>query len=183
MSPKSIDFDSLSHMNYLSPNFPKSSSERALYNRMMKTGDFQMSAGDPLAGFDNGGIPDSGFYAPSIPVDIFNEVVWNNYANPLGTKDPYGDNEQPLRIPAPIAAATTGLLAGTSAMTGQPVVSPYQVAMTSAAMGTAGYAAGSVAGRMLGALAGLSPESQKVLQQTGMWGGLLTGAISPLFNR
>jgi hypothetical protein len=121
----------------------------------------------------------------SIPVDAFGQVVWNDVRNPpnrFGTKSPWGDNSQPLGTPPYAAAAVTGLLAGTAEAAGSPLVSPWQVA-TSAAVGTGkGWAAGLIAGKVLGALAGLRPETQQKLQSAGLWGGLITGVANSLYR-
>jgi len=47
-------------------------------------------------------------------------------------------------------------------------------------MGT-GWLSGMLVGKTLGALAGLRPESQKTLQQTGVWAGVLTNVVPKLF--
>ncbi len=124
-------------------------------------------------------------YLPSIPVDAFNRVVWQDVhrnPNPYGTKDPYGDNEQPLYTPPPVAAAISGIVAGAGAATGMQHVSPWSVALTAATTAGKGYLSGLVLGKTLGALAGLRPEVQDRLQQVGLWGGLVTGAVNELFG-
>lgn len=128
---------------------------------------------------------DSGlFYTPTIPVDAFNQVVWADVQppNPLGTKNPFGTNEQPLTTPAPVAATVSGIVSGAGAATGSPYVSPFHVGLTAAATAGTGYLAGMAAGKVLGALAGLRPEAQASLQRAGLWGGLLTGAMNALFQ-
>lgn len=122
----------------------------------------------------------------TIPVDAFNRVIWNDVSavpNPFGTKDRWGDNAQPMHTPAPVAAATTGLLSGTAALLGNVShVSPFDVAMTAANTGLQGWTYGLTAGKVLGTLAGLKPEYQHKLQQAGIWGGLLTGTAKALFG-
>ena len=122
---------------------------------------------------------------PSIPVDAFNEVVWNDVnrpANPFGTKSPWGDNSQSLGTPAQVAATTSGLLAGASAARGgAEMVSPLDIAAAAAVGGGKGWLAGLVLGKTLSALAGLSPDTQRMLQQTGFWGGALTAAVQRAF--
>jgi hypothetical protein len=121
----------------------------------------------------------------SIPVDAFNQVIWNDVRNPanaFGTKSPWGTNEQPMYTPPYAAAATAGLLSGTAAATQSNEVSPFEVA-TSAAIGAGkGWLTGMAAGKILGALAGLKPEAQEKLQSLGVWGGLITGVANSLFR-
>lgn len=128
----------------------------------------------------------TGITIKSIPVDAFNQAVWNDVAavpNPFGTKSPWGDNDQPMRTPANVAAAVSGLVSGTSALQGNATrVSPFDIAMTAATSGLKGWTAGLAAGKVLGTLAGLKPEYQQKLQTAGLWGGLLTGAVKSLFG-
>lgn len=139
---------------------------------------------DPMflkAAMDAGG----DYYMPTIPVDAFNRVVWSDVLqppNPYGTRSSFGDDEQPLRTPPWAAATATGLLAGTAAATGREAVSPWQLAQTAAASAGTGYLAATAFGKTLGALAGLSPGAQRQLQQAGLWGGLINGAVTTLFG-
>lgn len=131
---------------------------------------------------------ESGLKAPSIPVDAFNRVVWNdvragsNMTNPYGTKDPWGTNEQPMRTPPALASATTGIVSGIGAMAGSPVISPATVISGLASAGV-GLATANLAGRTLGALAGLTPEAQHKLQDMGMWAGMLHAVIPPVLGQ
>ncbi len=125
-------------------------------------------------------------FMPTIPKDAFNAAVWSDVAqtpNPYGSKSSWGDDSQRLGTPPPVAATVSGIVAGTAAATGQEVVSPWQVAMTAASTAGKGYLAGLAFGKTLGALAGLQPEAQKQLQQYGLWGGMLSGAVGSLFGR
>ncbi len=124
------------------------------------------------------------FYTPSIPVDAFNNVVWADAkpSNPYGTRDPFGDNEQPMHTPPAVAAAVSGLVAGAGAATGTGYVSPYHVALAAGLAGGQGYLAGMLAGKVLGALAGLPPAAQQTLQQAGLWGGIVSGVASSVFG-
>jgi len=125
-------------------------------------------------------------FLPSIPVDAFNNVVWNDVAtapNRFGTKSPWGDNEQSLGTPPAVAAATSGLLYATSlASGGRPAVSPMEVAKTVAMSSGGGLLGGLLLGKVLGTLAGLRPEAQSALQRAGLWGGLLTGVVNSVFR-
>lgn len=123
---------------------------------------------------------------PSIPVDAFNEIVWNDVkhpANPFGTKSQWGDNSQRLGTPPQVAATTSGLLAGAQAARGgAELVSPMDVAMAAAVGGGKGLIAGLVLGKTLAALAGLEPQTQSMLQRAGFWGGALTAAVQRAFG-
>lgn len=125
-------------------------------------------------------------FARTIPVDAFNSVVWNDVGapvNPYGTHNPFGNNEQPLQTPLPVAAAVTGTLYGAAAAAGgRHSVSPWDVAVTAAQGGAAGLFGGLVLGKTLGVLAGLQPAAQQQLQQMGLWGGMLTGAVTKAFS-
>jgi hypothetical protein len=143
-------------------------------------------SGQTKVGFAAG---EFGLYAPSIPVDAFNRVVWNdvrkgmtNQSNPYGTKSPWGDNSQPMHTPPQLAAATTGLVSGLGAANNSPVISPATVISGLASAGV-GLATASVAGRMLGALAGLTPVAQNKLQDMGMWAGLLHAVVPPVLQQ
>lgn len=125
------------------------------------------------------------FYVPSIPVDAMGNAVWadvKSAPSPWGTKNPYQDADQPMGTPAPVAAAASGLLAGTAAATGRRRVSPWELGVTAATSAGAGYLAGMAFGGLMGGLAGLKPDAQEALKRTGAWGGLVTGAVNALFN-
>jgi hypothetical protein len=129
---------------------------------------------------------DTGFmHLATIPVDAFNRAIWNDVGgrpNPFGTKSPWGDDSQPLSTPPNVASFASGIVAGAGAATGQSRVSPLQVAATAGLAAGKGYLAGMAVGKVFGALAGLRPEAQQQLQRTGMWAGLLTGAVHSLFH-
>lgn len=123
-------------------------------------------------------------FVPTIPVDAFNQAVWNDVGgapNPFGTKSTWGSNDQALGTPPPVAATVTGLVSGAAAARGGAEhVSPWDVGMTAALSGGVGAGAGLLIGKTLGALAGLRPEQQATLQQAGLWGGILTGILGRL---
>jgi len=126
-----------------------------------------------------------GLAVTSIPVDAFNRAIWldvNTPQNPFGTKSKWGDNSQPLGTPAPIAAAVSGLIAGTGELAGSEHVSPIQVAMAAATAGGKGYMAGLAAGKILGALAGLPENEQTWLRNTGLWAGAISEVARHVFG-
>jgi hypothetical protein len=121
----------------------------------------------------------------SIPVDAFNRAIWNDVRatpNAFGTKSQWGDNEQSLSTPPRVASFASGVVAGAGAATGQERVSPLQVAATAGLTAGKGLIGGMLLGKVFGALAGLKPEAQRTLQRSGMWAGLLTGAVNSLFS-
>lgn len=98
---------------------------------------------------------------PNINRDQFGQVVW---------QDP--------NTPMPIRAATVGLVNTASMANGnKPFVSPWDIASVAAG----GAAKGFIVGKALGALAGLTPESQQTAQRIGLWGGLLTAVVPNAF--
>jgi hypothetical protein len=102
---------------------------------------------------------------PSIPTSDFNQTVWNDPNTPYG-----------------IRATTTGVVnAASMSRGGARMISPLDVARIGIGMGT-GLASGLIVGKTLGALAGLRPESQRTLQQAGMWSGVLANVVPMIFG-
>lgn len=126
---------------------------------------------------------------PSIPVDAFNHMVWRDARkgvmsaenNPYGTKSPWGDNSQTLHTPPALAAATTGIMSGIAQQVGSPIISVGSI-IRGVAGAAGGLAAATLAGKALGALAGLTPESQDKLQDAGIFAGILSTVIPPLLS-
>lgn len=101
-----------------------------------------------------------GYFDSVIPVDSFNRVIWQD---PLSS--------------VPLRSGASGLIEGASQLRGgSSFVSPSDVANIAVGAGT-GLMSGTVIGRVMGALAGLRPEAQEFLQQTGMWSGILRSAL------
>lgn len=136
------------------------------------------------------GLGAGGTGIPSIPVDAFNRMIWRDArkgvmsaeANPYGTKSPWGDNSQTMHTPPPVAAATTGILSGVSQMVGSPTIGVGDIVRGIAGAGI-GLGAATLAGKTLGALGGLSTNTQEQLQNAGIFAGVLTAVIPPLFGR
>lgn len=98
-------------------------------------------------------------FAPAIPRERFQAAV---FADP--------------NTPPHLQAATAGLVEAASRVSGRPVVTPWDVARIALGAGT-GLASGYLVGKTLGLLAGLSPDRQRELQQTGAWAGALKAVV------
>jgi hypothetical protein len=118
----------------------------------------------------------TGLFAPTIPVDAFNRAIWADASSGYNQTGIVAGHTSPQ-----IAAATTGIMRGVAAQTRSPIVSPANVINTLASAGV-GLATAHVAGRTLGALAGLTPPAQSKLQDMGLWAGMLHSVIPPLFG-
>lgn len=123
-------------------------------------------------------VPDAiGLHQPIINVPQFNTLMWrdarNGMINPYG---PYGSH-----TPPPLAAAATGLTQGISVGLGTPLLSPHDLVRGFVAAGASPTTA-NVAGRTLGALAALSPTAQYQLQNSGVWGSVVSTVVPPLFG-
>lgn len=125
-------------------------------DRLMPFGDERFAKSANLAG---------ALYMPSIPVDAFNRTIW---------QDP--------NTPIQLRAAATSLVEGASQLRGGvDLVSPFDVGRIAAGMGS-GWVSGMLVGKALGALAGLTPQAQGVLKQTGMWTGALRNIVPKAFG-
>lgn len=110
--------------------------------------------------------PDEPFNLSPIPVDSFNRLVLN---------DPFA--------PQPIQAATVGLVSAANAYKGNSgFITPLDIARVGLGMG-AGYVQATVGGKVLGALAGLTPQAQKTLQTAGVVAGALKSVVPGLFGQ
>lgn len=126
---------------------------------------------------------------PSIPVDAFNRMVWRDARkgvmsaefNPYGSKSPWGDNTQQLHTPPQVAAATTAITSGVAQQLGSSLISVDSL-VRGVAGAAGGLAAATLAGKAIGALAGLTPQAQDKLQDAGIFAGILTAVIPPLFQ-
>jgi hypothetical protein len=149
----------------------------------VKAGGLVDGVGDyRYAGFDTGG------YIRPVPVDAFNRTVWNDVRqgsaakNPFGTRSPWGEASDTMHTPPEIAAATTGLMSGISAMHGGAGLLHPSTIIKGLASAGAGLAAANIAGKTLSVLGGLTPSAQQQLQRTGVWAGVLSAVIPPLFH-
>jgi len=106
-----------------------------------------------------------GLFVSDIPVDAFNRVVWNDPNTSL-----------------PIRAATVGLVQTASNLSNNSgFVSPLDIARIAMGMGS-GLASGVLVGKTLSQLAGVNRQTQKALQDAGIWAGALGQVIPTVFG-
>lgn len=118
----------------------------------------------------------SNLKAPIIKVDAFNRAVWADARTGYNQTGIIDGHTSPS-----IAAATTGMMSGIASQARSPIISPATVIHGLASAGV-GLATANIAGRTLGALAGLTPAAQAKIQDAGMWAGMLHAVIPPLFG-
>ena len=75
----------------------------------------------------------------------------------------------------------TGVLSGAQHIANSPYVTPVDMARLTAGMGC-GYASGLVAGKVLGTLTGMPPDTQKTLANTGMYAGIVKAILPMVFG-
>jgi hypothetical protein len=110
--------------------------------------------------------PDEPLRIDPIPVDSFNRMIMN---------DPFA--------PVPIQAATLGIVSAADNYRGNSgFITPMDIARVGLGMG-AGYVQATVGGKVLGALAGLTPQAQKTLQTAGVVAGALKSVVPGLFGQ
>jgi hypothetical protein len=115
--------------------------------------------------FDYGNSSAGLMAAAAIPVDAFNRAVMI---------DPF--------TPPAIRAATVGITeAADQAKGNMGIINPFDIARIGVGMG-AGLSQAYLGGKVLGALAGLTPKAQSTLQQTGMFAGALKAVVPGLFG-
>jgi hypothetical protein len=73
-------------------------------------------------------------------------------------------------------------MSGIASQARSPIISPATVINGLASAGV-GMVTANIAGRTLGALAGLSQPAQEKIQDIGLWGGMLHTVIPPLFGQ
>lgn len=100
------------------------------------------------------------FGLPPINVNDFNQQIWADASRG--------------QTPTQSAGLVTNTLNQTSQNIGSNWVTPGQVINTMVNAGI-GYGTAWLAGKTLGALAGVSPETQQKLQEIGTWGGVMQG--------
>ena len=110
--------------------------------------------------------PDEPLNLTPIPVDSFNRLVMN---------DPFA--------PPPIQAATVGLVSAANTYSGNSgFITPMDIARVGIGMG-AGYVQATIGGKVLGALAGLTPQAQKTLQGAGVVAGALKSVVPGIYGQ
>ena len=86
-----------------------------------------------------------------------------------------------LHTPPQVAAATTAITSGVAQQLGSSLISVDSL-VRGVAGAAGGLAAATLAGKAIGALAGLTPQAQDKLQDAGIFAGILTAVIPPLFQ-
>lgn len=131
---------------------------------------------------------ETGLGIKPIPVDSFNQAIWNDVRpgsaamNPFGTRNRWAPADSPMYTPPHVAAAATGLVSGVQAQYGgTPLLSPMHFVRGLATAGV-DLATARVAGSVLGALGGLTPDAQNKLQDMGLWGGLIRGVTGSVLG-
>lgn len=106
------------------------------------------------------------FALEPIPVDAFNRLV---------VADPF--------TPPNLQAATLGVVnAASNLRGGSRFISPMDIARVGLGMG-AGYVQATIGGKVLGALAGITPEAQQKLQTAGVVAGAIKSVVPGLFGQ
>jgi hypothetical protein len=105
-----------------------------------------------------------------IPVERMQQMIWE-------------DPRVAGRLPVSVAAAASALVEGASRQRPRafPYVTPTEIARMAMGMG-AGYTGGMLAGKALGALFGVSDQSQQVLRETGAAAGVIRSFIPLAFG-
>lgn len=121
--------------------------------------DAQAAAAGPAAVFGGLAKQSAGLFDPVIERDEFARMVMN---------DPFA--------PPQLRAATAGLVEAAGAVRGGDWVSPWDVAKIAVGAG-GGLVSGVIAGKALGALAGLTPEGMQGVQRIGLAAGILNAVV------
>jgi len=125
-----------------------------------------------------------------VPIDAFNNAIWNDVHNgvsssqnnPYGTRDWNSGNAGSFHTPPMVAAAASGLVSGIQQQYGgASMLSPMHFIHGLAAAGV-DAATARIAGGVLGVLGGLKPDTQKQLQQMGIWSGMLRGVTGSVLG-
>ncbi len=116
----------------------------------------------------------SGLMAPSVPIQQFNNAVWND-----ARKGFYNGFQN--HTPPAYAAAASGLMTGLGTGLQSPIIRPADVINGIASAGV-GLATATVAGKALSALAGLTPVAQEKLQDMGLWGGMMHAIVPAMLG-
>ncbi len=124
--------------------------------------------------------------ARPVPMDAFNRAIWNDVSkgmdNPYGTKSQWGDNTQSLHTPPAVGAAASGLVSAIASQYGNPSLLSPQHFMRGLAAAGVDMVTARLAGGVLGALGGLTPQAQDQLQNTGIWAGMIRGVTSSVLG-
>jgi hypothetical protein len=189
MAPHELD----SHNNYIGGQKQADwDTMRSICNRLPAPGLlFRAAALDFTKEALSAGIYGSeGVPLKAVPVDAFNNAIWNDVynglnssqSNPYGTRSYQSDNSDMMFTPPANAAACAGLVSGIQQMYGnRPTLSPQHFISGLANAGV-DLATARIAGGVLGALGGLTPAAQKQLQNAGIWSGMIRGVTSSVLG-
>lgn len=113
-----------------------------------------------------------------ISVPQFNNAVWRDVQKGFNNNSfaPSG-----LHTPPQTAAMATGIMSGIGSAQRSSIISPANVISGIASAGV-GLATANIAGRALGALAGLTPAAQNKLQDMGLFAGMLHAIVPPILG-
>lgn len=113
-----------------------------------------------------------------ISVPQFNNAVWRDVQKGFNNNSfaPAGMHTTPQT-----AAMATGIMSGIGATQRSSIISPANVISGIASAGV-GLATANIAGRALGALAGLTPAAQNKLQDMGLFAGMLHAVVPPILG-
>jgi len=126
----------------------------------------QANQGIPKQGSITGA---GGAFIPKIQRDAFNRAV---------LADPFMDQR--------LKGQAMGLASAASMARGRPMFAPVDVARVGASMlggGIMGAAMGLMAGKVMSAFAGITPEAQRAVQKTGIMAGLLTAVVPRVYGQ
>lgn len=130
---------------------------------------------------------ETGWNTKPVPVDRFNRAIWNDVRPSASFNAPYPGGYYGGYGPAPntsphVAAAASGLVSGVQAQYGgTPMLSPMHFVRGLATAGV-DLATARIAGSVLGALGGLTPEAQNKMQEMGLWSGLIRGVTGSVLG-
>lgn len=109
-----------------------------------------------------------------VPVDEFNNAIWNDVDN--HNRSPYAGT------PPANAAAAVGIVTGIQQMAGNPPLLSPKHFINGLVNAGLDAATATVAGGILGTLGGLKPDAQRQLQQMGVWGGMIRGVTGSVLG-
>lgn len=129
-----------------------------------------------------GPLPKLGYYKEAMGSMTGYNQPWPEIDVPGFTSSLWHDERVSRKLTPQTRAAATGILEGSSALSGKSLVTPMDVAKLTAGMGS-GYLSGAVIGKTLGLMSGMSPSAQERLKNTGLWAGVVANMVPLAFGR